>query len=189
MPECENSFSYVPEQLRIGSDLCYLYFLIDDQTDVESGPVVRELVDIMIDALNNPDKPRPEGEAVLGRMIKESVISYTNALAIGSLPSPSICSFCERAFRIATPNAVRHFVESFTEYLESNIDHCRDRENDTVPPFEGFFEMGRDNVGGRSIFFVGELGLNIPDEAYYHPVVREMQNHAIDMIGIDNVSH
>jgi hypothetical protein len=72
--EYENSFSYFPEQLRIGSDLIYLYFLIDDQTDVESVPVVRELVDIMIDALNNPDKPRPEGEAILGRMIKESVI-------------------------------------------------------------------------------------------------------------------
>jgi hypothetical protein len=78
---------------------------------------------------------------------------------------------------------VRHFVESFTEYLESNVDHSRDRENDTVPPFEGFLEMRRPNVGGRSLFFIGELGLNIPDEAYYHPVIREMQNHAIDLLG------
>ena len=65
--------SYFPEQLRIGSDLLYIFHLIDDQTDVESLPVVRQLVDIMIDALNNPDKPRPEGEAILGRIVKESV--------------------------------------------------------------------------------------------------------------------
>jgi len=79
------SVSYFPAQLRIGSDMLYLYMAIDDQTDAESVPVVRELVDIMIDALNNPDKPRPEGEAVLGRMVKEWVtVFYTSALATGS---------------------------------------------------------------------------------------------------------
>jgi len=109
-------------------------------------------------------------------------------LATGSLPSIFICRFCERAFKIATPSAARHFVESFTEYLESNVDHARDRENDTVATFEEFLETRRPNVGGRSIFFLGELGLNISDEAYYHPVIREMQNYAIDLIGLDNVS-
>ena len=99
-----------------------------------------------------------------------------------------ICSFSERAFEIATPSAARHFVESFTEYLESNVDHARDRDNDTVAPFEGFLEMRRTNTTGRSMFFLGEMGLNIPDEAYYHPVVRELQNCTSDMIGIENVS-
>jgi hypothetical protein len=72
------------EQLRIGSDILYLSIIADNQTDMASGPIVRELVDIMMDALNNPDKPRPEGEHMLGRMVKESVIFYTNAFATGS---------------------------------------------------------------------------------------------------------
>jgi len=52
----QNSFSCFAEQLRISTDLIYLFFLIGDQTDIKSGPVVRELVDMMIDMLNNLDK-------------------------------------------------------------------------------------------------------------------------------------
>jgi len=70
---------HIPEQLRIASDLMYLYFIIDDQTDIESVSVVRGLIDIMIDALNNPDKPRPEGEDALGRIVKEFVMLYACA--------------------------------------------------------------------------------------------------------------
>ena len=143
----------------------------------------------MIDALNNPDKPRPEGEAILGRMVKESVVFHTNVPATGSLPPSSICRFCERAFKIATPSAARHFVRSFAKYLESNVVHSQDRENDAISPFEGFLDYRRPNTGNTSIFFPGELGLNIPDEAYYHPIVREMQNCAIDLIAIENVSN
>ena len=143
----------------------------------------------MIDALNNPGMPRPEGEDILGRMVKEFVIVFhTNALATGSLSSSSICRLCERAFKIATPNARRHFVESFTEYLESNVDHCRDRDDGIISSFEEYLETRRHNIGGRSIFFLGELGLNIPDEAYYHPAVRELQDLTSDLITFDNVS-
>lgn len=48
-----------------------LFFVVDEYTDVESAPVVREMVDIVIDALNNPHKPRPEGELVLGQVAKQ----------------------------------------------------------------------------------------------------------------------
>ena len=92
MREHEN-LSYLPEQLRIGSDLMYLILVIDDQTDVESVPTVQELTDIMIDALNHPDKPRPEGEAILGRMVKEFVIFHATAPASGSLPSSFYLQF------------------------------------------------------------------------------------------------
>lgn len=90
--------------------------------------------------------------------------------------------------KIATPSAARHFFEAFTKYLETNVDHAQDRENDIVTPLEGYLEMRRPNIGGRSLFFVGEIGLNIPDEAYYHPVIKEMQGHILDLITIDNVS-
>ena len=43
-----------------------LFFLVDEYTDVEPEPVVREMVDVVIDALNHPDRPRPEGEIILG---------------------------------------------------------------------------------------------------------------------------
>ena len=43
-----------------------LFFLIDDYTSVEPEHVVRAMVDIVLDAFNDPDKTRPEGEVLLG---------------------------------------------------------------------------------------------------------------------------
>ena len=51
----------------------YLVFVLDEYTDVENTPVVTEMVDICRDALNNPTKPRPEGEVVLGEITRQYV--------------------------------------------------------------------------------------------------------------------
>lgn len=59
------------EHLRTGCDLMNLFFVIDEYTDVEPEPVVRAMVDIVIDALNNPNKPRPEGEILLGEVARQ----------------------------------------------------------------------------------------------------------------------
>ncbi|KIY48960.1 hypothetical protein FISHEDRAFT_42323 [Fistulina hepatica ATCC 64428] len=56
------------EHLRTGCDLMNLFFVIDKYTDMEPAPVVCKMVDIVIDALNNPEKPHPEGEVVLGQI-------------------------------------------------------------------------------------------------------------------------
>ena len=50
-----------------------LFFVVDEYTDVEPAHVVREMVDVVIDALNNPDKPRPDGEILLGEVARQSV--------------------------------------------------------------------------------------------------------------------
>ena len=50
-----------------------LFFVIDEYTDVEPEPVVRNMVDIVIDALNNPHRQRPQGEILLGRVAQEYV--------------------------------------------------------------------------------------------------------------------
>ena len=59
------------EHLRTGCDLMNLFFVVDEYTDVESAPMVREMVDVVIDALKNPHKPRPQGEILLGQVAKE----------------------------------------------------------------------------------------------------------------------
>lgn len=61
----------VSEHLRTGCDLMNLFFLVEEYTDVESPAVVQEMVDIVMDALNNPHKPRPEGEIVLGEATRQ----------------------------------------------------------------------------------------------------------------------
>jgi hypothetical protein len=59
------------EHLRTGCDLMNLFFVVDEYTDVEPAPVVRGMVDIVIDALNNPHRPRPEGEILLGLVAQQ----------------------------------------------------------------------------------------------------------------------
>ena len=48
-----------------------LTLVIDEYTDVENEEVVRGMVDIVIDAMNNPQKPRPEGENILGEIARQ----------------------------------------------------------------------------------------------------------------------
>jgi hypothetical protein len=49
-----------------------LFFIIDEHSDVEGEHVVRQMADIVMDALNNPHKPRPEGEWVGGEATRQS---------------------------------------------------------------------------------------------------------------------
>jgi Delta6-protoilludene synthase len=48
-----------------------LYYVIDEYTDVEPKEVVKEILDIVKDALLNPHKPRPEGEHLLGELTRQ----------------------------------------------------------------------------------------------------------------------
>ena len=48
-----------------------LLFMIDGYTDVEQESVVQEIVDVAIDAIRNPNKPRPAGEVVLGEIARQ----------------------------------------------------------------------------------------------------------------------
>ena len=48
-----------------------LTLVIDEYTDVENEEVVQEMIDIVIDAMNNPQKPRPEGENILGEIARQ----------------------------------------------------------------------------------------------------------------------
>ena len=53
-----------------------LFRSIDEYTDVEPAHVVREMVDVVIDALKTPDKLRPDGEILLGEVARQSVLNF-----------------------------------------------------------------------------------------------------------------
>ena len=50
-----------------------VFFVVDEYTDVEPAPKVHEIIDACIDALYNPRKPRPEGEVVIGEIVRQYV--------------------------------------------------------------------------------------------------------------------
>ena len=47
--------------------------MIDEYTDVEPAHIVKDMSAIVMDALENPSKPRPEGETMLGEITRRSV--------------------------------------------------------------------------------------------------------------------
>jgi hypothetical protein len=48
-----------------------VFFLLEEYTDTENGAVTKDIVDIVIDALHNPHKIRPEGECILGEISRQ----------------------------------------------------------------------------------------------------------------------
>ncbi|KZT64788.1 terpenoid synthase [Daedalea quercina L-15889] len=153
------------EHLRTGCDLMNVFFVFDEYTDVEDADVVREMVDIVIDAIHNPEKPRPEGEVLLGELARQ---------------------FWALGIKTCTPTARKHFEEAFTDYLNSVYDQALDRDSKNVRTVESYFKTRRENIGARPSYMPAVLGIDIPDEAFYHPVVVELGYLIADLIILDN---
>lgn len=67
-------------------------------------------------------------------------------------------------------------------------DQALDRETNKVHTVETYFKMRRENVGIRPSYIPAVMGLDIPDEAFYHPLVTELAYLIADLIILDNVS-
>jgi len=59
------------ELIRYGSDLMNLLYVFDEFTDIANGKGAGDIRDIVMDALRNPQKPRPEGELLIGEMARK----------------------------------------------------------------------------------------------------------------------
>jgi hypothetical protein len=45
--------------------------LLDEYTDIENEVGTKEMADIVLDALHNPYKIRPEGECIVGEIARQ----------------------------------------------------------------------------------------------------------------------
>ena len=52
---------------------------------------------------------------------------------------------------------------------------------------DSYFQTRRENIGARPSYVPGELHLDLPDEAFDHPVVKELEYYIADLIILDNV--
>ena len=50
-----------------------LFYIFDEYTDIADGEGADQIRDIVVDAFRHPEKPRPEGELMLGKMAREFV--------------------------------------------------------------------------------------------------------------------
>ena len=69
------------------------------------------------------------------------------------------------------------------------MDQARTRDNNFLfENIEDYLRHRRENVGAKPAFFPYQMHLNIPDEALYHPVIKELEDLASEMVSLDNVS-
>lgn len=93
-----------------------------------------------------------------------------------------------RATKTASTESLRHLVEAFVDYAETVVTQAEDRDKDTYRTVEAYIQHRRENTGARPTYALSELHLNIPDYAFYHPVVQELTYHITDLVMLDNVS-
>jgi len=154
------------ERVRTGCDLMNMFFVYDEYSDVSHEDDVQVMADIIMDALRNPHKPRPEGEWVGGEVTRQ---------------------FWELAIKSASPGSQKRFIETFATYTQSVVQQAADRTHKHIRTIDEYLEVRRDTIGAKPSFAILETGLeNLTDEAVRHPVINELSILTIDMILLGN---
>jgi len=151
--------------LRVSWDLMVLFFIYDEYTDKLDGDGARTCADMVMDALRNPHKERPQGESKLGEITRQ---------------------FWLRAIRVASEAAQRRFLKSFAAYVYAVIDEASDRNGGRIRSIKDYLELRRLTAGPYPSFLSVELGLDIPDEIMTHPAMESLLGLTADSIILTN---
>ncbi|KAH9036446.1 terpenoid synthase [Lactarius pseudohatsudake] len=151
--------------LRVACDLMVLFFIYDEYTDKLDGDGARDCADIVMRALRNPHKERPQGESKLGEITRQ---------------------FWLRAIKVANESAQRRFLKSFAAFLYAVIDEASDRNAGRIRSITDYLELRRLTAGAFASLFPLELGLDIPDEVMTHPAMESLLGLVADSIVLTN---
>ncbi|KAJ7618108.1 isoprenoid synthase domain-containing protein [Mycena polygramma] len=153
------------EHLRTGCDLLHLIFTIDDCNEVEGAAGVRTMVAILLDALENPYKPRPANELRLGEATRQ---------------------FWLLAQKIASSTSQKHFLDSFAGYLEAIIEEAEHRDAGAILSISNYLDTRVANIGAYPCFVPGELHVHLPDDVVNHPSIVELKRLAAHLLILNN---
>ncbi|KAK7021884.1 hypothetical protein VNI00_017173 [Paramarasmius palmivorus] len=151
---------------RIACDLMNFFFVVDEYTDVASAEEARLLANTVMDALRNPDIPRPPGEWVGGEIARTF---WKNALVTG------------------TPSFQRRFINAFGDYLDGCVEQALDRSKSHVRDIDTYFAVRRKTIGALPSFAVLEVHMtHLSDEVLSDPVIQKLIRLTMDMIILCN---
>ncbi|KAI0267841.1 terpenoid synthase [Gloeopeniophorella convolvens] len=153
--------------LRIACNLMVLYFMFDEFTDKEDSNGARAYADIIMDAIHNPSKERPQGEVKLGEMARQF---WANAIQ-----HPYASSLWKA-----------RFIESFNDYAYSVVEEASDCAKGQVRSIEEYLELRRRTAAPYPCFVLAELGLDIPDRVLTHPAMVALRNLGIESFPLTN---
>jgi hypothetical protein len=122
---------------------------------------------MVMDAIRNPHKDRPQGEPKLGEIARQ---------------------FWLRAIKVSCPAAQTRFIASFSEYVYAVIDEASDRAKGHIRGVEDYLKLTRLTAGGYPAFVAVEAGLNVPNDVMAHPALESLRSLAAESLVLTNVS-
>jgi Delta6-protoilludene synthase len=78
-------------------------------------------------------------------------------------------------------------MATWLAYAESVAQQAEDRSKACIHDLETYFPLRRHTSGAPSTIALYEMDMDIPDEIREHPILREMETIAVDLIVIANV--
>jgi len=100
-----------------------------------------------------------------------------------------VSRFWDRAIQTASLPSQRHFLDSYTAYLHAIVAEARDREEAHCRRIDDYLNLRRHTVAAKPAFAIYEMGMNLPDEVFNHPVIAELGDCITELMLIENVKH
>ncbi|KAF7977391.1 hypothetical protein HWV62_4011 [Athelia sp. TMB] len=138
--------------LRSCCDLMHTLFVLDDYTDPLDGPGARALCDATLDAIMNPDKPRPKEESIIGEISRQ---------------------FWKRASVTAPRACQERFVDTLRSNLNSIVVQAEYRSSLHICTIDEYMVARRENIGTKPVFAFIEITreLDLPNHVMQHPAM------------------
>lgn len=96
--------------------------------------------------------------------------------------------FWARATKTCTVTTKKQFEKAFTDFLDSVYDQAVGRDTNRLHTVDSYLKARRDNIGAYAAYMPAILGIEIADEAFYHPTVVYLADLVGDLLSLDNVS-
>lgn len=143
---------------------------------------------VLMDAMENPFKPRPDDEWIVGEMTRQSVPPDSFVRLLGT-DNPRHTRFWERTIKVSNTLSQERFMEGVRDCMAGMVRESLarkvSRQHDSV---QGFLKTRRDSAGCNLVFALSELEVAVPAEAMKHPQIRELVAIIQDISCIANVS-
>ncbi|KAJ7657695.1 isoprenoid synthase domain-containing protein, partial [Mycena polygramma] len=162
------TYSHFTEPLhyRVACDFVNLLFVFDDVTDELTTHEVQCLAELSLDALRNPEKPRPAGEHRVGEMHR---------------------SFSKRLHFVANAEVLGKFILNYDAYLGAVVDEASDRDHRQIrSSLDAYLALRRETGAVTCCFDLLLLQNKIPAGLLKDSSLKHLETLGLDLICIGN---